>query len=215
MAFRSRALFAAVPFLLMCGCGGKTAPKPTGSPLDFTVKDIDGNDVPLSRYKGKVLLIVNTAAGNPSRNGYAVQLEDMETLYRKFKDRGFEILAFPSNSFGSLEPGTNEDIKTVYRTKHRVTYPIFAKLNARSPGTHPLFGLLEYSDPSNEGELKWNFTKFLVGRDGRVIKRFEPDFMPDDPRMIRAVEEALGPKEKTEPDESKPEKTATGDEKRS
>ncbi|GAC1316504.1 MAG: hypothetical protein NVSMB14_15690 [Isosphaeraceae bacterium] len=207
MTSRTRGRLIAFVVLLVVGCGVKTPPKPTGSPLDFTVKDIDGKDTPLSKYKGKVLIIVNTAAGNPSRNGYAVQLEDFETLYRKYKKRGFEVLAFPSNSFGKLEPGTDEEIKSVYQTKHRVTYPIFAKLNARSPDTHPLFKLLEYSDPTNEGELKWNFTKFLVGRDGQVIKRYDPDFMPEDPRMAEAIEAALGPKEKTDEDDSKDNKT--------
>lgn len=206
-------LLAFLP-LLVLGCS-KPLPKPIASPLNYTVKDIDGKDVPLSQYKGKVVLIVNTAGGVLNRNGFAEQLEGFEKLRKKYKDRGFEVLAFPSNSFGSLEPGDNEEIKKNYQTRFHVTYPIFSKVNARTPDIHPLFKMLEDSDVHHTGELKWNFTKFLVGRDGLVIERYTPNCTPEASLLTQAIEAALGPEEKTtKADEKDKEKPKSADPKK-
>ena len=147
------------------------AKKPT-SVLDFHVKDIEGKDVDLASYKGKVLLIVNTA----SQCGLTPQYKDLEAIYEKYKDQGFEILAFPANEFGKQEPGTNEEIKEFCSTKYKVSFPLFSKVVVKGKGIDPLFDFLtsEETNPKFAGQIKWNFNKFLVNRKGEVIARFEP-----------------------------------------
>lgn len=163
---------------------------------DFTVKDINGKDVKLRQYEGNVLLIVNTA----SRCGYTPQYADLQALYEKYEKQGFQVLAFPANEFGAQEPGTNEEIKAFCETNYHVKFPLFAKIVVKGEGIHPLYAFLTDKKifPETGGDIPWNFTKFLVGRDGRVLRRFEPKIKPTDEEVVRAVEEALAVKyEKT------------------
>ena len=147
--------------------------------LGFKVTDIDGNTVKLSdKYAGKVLFIVNTA----SKCGYTRQYAELEALYRKYHDEGFEILAFPSNDFGEQEPGSEQEIKEFCSTKFDVTFPLFSKVKVKGDDKTPLYKFLtnKETNPTWGGEIKWNFAKFLVGRDGKVIGRYEPAVKPMD-----------------------------------
>jgi glutathione peroxidase len=159
------------------------------SVLDFKVKDIDGKEVDLAKYKGDVLLVVNTA----SKCGLTPQYEGLEALYEKYKDRGFQILAFPANEFGKQEPGTNEEIKSFCKTKYNVSFPVFSKIVVKGEGIHPLYQFLtsKETNPSFGGVIKWNFNKFLVNRKGEVIGRFEPMVTPESPEVTKALETAL------------------------
>ncbi|MCC6795851.1 MAG: glutathione peroxidase [Candidatus Hydrogenedentes bacterium] len=163
------------------------------SVLDFTVKDIDGKEVKLAdKYKGKVLVIVNTA----SKCGYTKQYDDLEAIYKKYHGQGLEVLAFPSNDFGQQEPGTNEEIKQFCSSKHSVTFPLFSKIPVKGDQKEPLYAYLTDStkNPATGGDIGWNFTKFLVGRDGKIIARYESKVKPTDTEMTEAVEKALGEK---------------------
>ena len=157
---------------------------------EFTLPSIDGHPVALEQFKGKVILIVNVA----SRCGFTPQYAGLETLYERHKSRGFVVLGFPANNFLWQEPGANAEIKTFCSTKYHVTFPMFAKISVRGSGKTPLYQFLtdKSANPSTGGEIGWNFTKFLVGRDGKVIARFGPSTSPDDPALRSAVEKALG-----------------------
>lgn len=176
-------------------------------PLDFTVKDIDGKDVDLAKtYKGKVVLMVNVA----SKCGLTPQYEELEKLYAGYKARGLVILGFPANEFGAQEPGTNSEIKEFCTSKYKVTFPMFSKIVVKGEGLHPLYKFLteKETDPAYAGEIKWNFTKFLVGRDGKLAARFEPKTTPSSKEVVAAIEAALGPAEvkKDEPKKADPKK---------
>jgi glutathione peroxidase len=158
------------------------------SVLDFTLNAIDGQPAPLSQYKGKVVLIVNVA----SKCGFTPQYTGLEAIYRKYKDQGFVILGFPANNFGQQEPGTNEEIKTFCSSKYNVTFPMYAKISVKGADEAPLYRFLTDPDsPKTGGDIKWNFTKFLVDRNGRVIARFEPATTPESAEMTGAIEKAL------------------------
>jgi len=161
-----------------------------GSIQDIAVKDIDGKDTSLSAYKGKVLLIVNVA----SKCGLTPQYKGLEAIHEKYKDQGFSVLGFPCNQFNGQEPGTNEEIKQFCSTKYNVTFPLFDKLDVNGPKRHPLYAELAGKDSPYPGDIKWNFGKFLIGRDGKIIKRFEPRTTPDDPEVTKAIEAALAAK---------------------
>ncbi len=165
------------------------APLLADSPLyDFTLPSIDGNAISLSTYKGKVILLVNVA----SRCGYTPQYSALESLYEKYKDQGLVILGFPANNFGAQEPGTNAEIKTFCSTKYNVTFPMFSKISVKGDDMTPLYQFLtQKANPSVGGEIKWNFTKFLVNRKGHVMARFEPAVTPDSPEVVAAVEKLL------------------------
>jgi glutathione peroxidase len=143
---------------------------------DFQARSIDGNDVPLSTYKGKVLLIVNVA----SQCGFTPQYEGLEKLYEKYEPQGFAILGFPSNQFGGQEPGTEPEIKAFCQKNYGVTFPLFAKIDVNGSNSHPLYNFLKEARPGILGTeaIKWNFTKFLVNRKGEVVKRFAPQDKP-------------------------------------
>ncbi|GAB4453729.1 MAG: glutathione peroxidase [Armatimonadaceae bacterium] len=162
------------------------------SPLDFTVKSIDGQDVPLKKYKGSVVLIVNTA----SKCGYTPQYASLEGLYQKYKDKGLRILAFPSNDFGGQEPGSEKEIKQFCTTRYKTTFDLFAKVSTKGNGQAPLYGFLtgKETNPKYAGAIEWNFTKFLVGRDGKVIGRYKSGVDPLSPEFVAAVEAALATK---------------------
>lgn len=160
------------------------------SVLDFTVQDIDGKEVKLrDKYEGKVLLVVNTA----SECGYTPQYADLEALYEKYRDQGFEVLAFPSNDFGGQEPGSNGEIKLFCSEKYNVKFPLFAKIPVKGENKHPLYAYLTDTDahPDTGGEIKWNFTKFLVDGSGKVIHRYESKVKPTEEAVTKDVEVAL------------------------
>ncbi len=166
----------------------KATAETAASPLDFTMQDIDGKDVALSKYKGQVVLIVNVA----SKCGFTPQYKGLEELYTKYRDQGFRILAFPANNFREQEPGTNEEIKSFCTSNYGVTFNLFSKISVKGPDQCELYKYLtsEQKNPDAGGEIPWNFTKFLVGRDGKVIERYIPKVPPDAPLLVRAVETA-------------------------
>jgi glutathione peroxidase len=159
------------------------------SALDFTLNSLDGKPAPLAEYKGKVVLIVNVA----SRCGYTPQYTGLEKVYEKYKAQGFVILGFPANNFGGQEPGTNEEIKTFCSSKYQVTFPMYSKVSVKGADTTPLYQFLtdKEAHPATGGEIKWNFTKFLVDRNGKVIERFEPAVTPESADVTSAIEKAL------------------------
>lgn len=157
---------------------------------NFTLPSIDGKPMPLADFKGKVVLMVNVA----SQCGYTPQYSGLEALYEKYKDQGFVILGFPANNFGAQEPGTNEEIKTFCTRKYNVTFPMYAKVSVKGTDQTPLYQYLtKEADPTHTGDIKWNFTKFLVDRNGKVVQRFEPAVTPDDPQVVSAIEKLLKP----------------------
>jgi len=157
---------------------------------DIAVKDIDGKDTKLDAYKGKVVLIVNVA----SKCGLTPQYKSLEALYQKYKDKGLVVLGFPCNQFGGQEPGTNEEIKEFCSSKYSVTFPMFDKIDVNGTKRHPLYVALAGKDSPYPGDIKWNFNKFLVGRDGKILKRFEPRTSPDAPEVTQDIEAALAAK---------------------
>ena len=158
------------------------------SVYDFTLPSIDGEPMPLANFKGKVVLLVNVA----SKCGYTPQYKGLEALYEKYKGQGLVILGFPANNFGAQEPGTNQEIKTFCSTKYSVTFPMYAKVSVKGADQTPLYQYLTTkADPSHSGDIKWNFTKFLVDRDGHVVQRFESAVTPDSPDVVSAVEKEL------------------------
>lgn len=157
--------------------------------LDFTLASITGEETPLARYRGSVLLIVNVA----SRCGFTPQYQGLQALYEKYKARGFAILGFPANDFLWQEPGTDGEIKTFCSLTYGVTFPLFSKIHVRGRHQHPLYRFLtdRKTNPDFGGRITWNFNKFLVGRDGRIVNRFPTRMDPGDPRIHEAVEKAL------------------------
>jgi glutathione peroxidase len=156
---------------------------------DFTLNSIDGQPAPLSAYKGKVVLLVNVA----SRCGYTPQYSGLQTLYEKYKDRGFVIVGIPANNFGAQEPGTNQEIKTFCTSKYHVTFPMMAKVSVKGSDIAPLYQFLtdKGQNPGTGGEIGWNFTKFLIGPDGKVLARFDSAVEPDSRQVTSAIEKAL------------------------
>jgi glutathione peroxidase len=157
--------------------------------FDFTLNSIDGQPTPLSTFKGKVVLLVNVA----SRCGYTPQYVGLESIYEKYKDRGFVIVGIPANNFGGQEPGTNQEIKTFCTAKYNVTFPMMAKVSVKGSDITALYQFLtdKSLNPDTGGEIGWNFTKFLVGPDGKVIARFDSKVEPDSPQVTGAIEKAL------------------------
>jgi glutathione peroxidase len=156
----------------------------------FTLNSIEGRPVPLAAYKGKVVLLVNVA----SQCGYTPQYSALEAIYEKYKDRGFVILGFPANNFGAQEPGTNEEIKTFCTRKYSVTFPMYSKISVKGDDHAPLYTYLTKETGAGiAGDIQWNFTKFLVDRDGKVVQRFEPAITPDSKEVTAAIEKQLKP----------------------
>ncbi len=163
---------------------------PASSLYDIPVKDIDGKDTSLKAYQGKVLLVVNVA----SKCGLTPQYKALEALYEKYKDRGLVVLGFPCNQFAGQEPGSNEEIKQFCSSKYNVSFPMYDKLEVNGAHRHPLYVALAGPESPYPGDIKWNFGKFLIGRDGKILKRFEPRTVPDAPEVIQAIESALDSK---------------------
>lgn len=163
-----------------------------GSVLDFTVRDIDGNDVKLSKYKGDVILMVNVA----SKCGYTPQYEGLQAIYKKYHDKGFYVLGFPANNFGGQEPGTNTEIKEFCESKFHVTFPMFAKISVKGDDIDPLYKFLTDKKTNGEfgGDITWNFNKFLVDRSGKVVARFSSKDTPESEAVTSAIEKYLASK---------------------
>lgn len=157
---------------------------------DIKLKDIDGKDTSLAAYKGKAVLIVNVA----SKCGYTKQYSGLEATYQKYKAQGLVVLGFPCNQFGGQEPGTNEDIKQFCSSTYSVTFPLFDKIEVNGANRHPLYVALAGKDSPFPGDIKWNFNKFLVGKDGKIFKRFDSGVKPDSEELTKAVETALAAK---------------------
>jgi glutathione peroxidase len=160
-----------------------------GSVYDYTLKAIDGKPQPLSAFKGRVMLMVNVA----SQCGYTPQYEGLEKLYETYKSQGFVITGFPANNFGGQEPGTDAEIQTFCKSKYSVTFPMFSKISVKGADQAPLYQFLTSPSANSKtaGEIQWNFTKFLVDRNGIVVERFEPEVEPLSNELVSAVEGAL------------------------
>jgi glutathione peroxidase len=159
------------------------------SVLDFTMKNIDGKEIPLSSYKGKVLLFVNVA----SKCGNTPQYKGLEELYNRYKEKGLMILGFPANNFKAQEPGTDAEIKTFCETNYGVTFDMFSKISVKGDDQHPLYKFLTSADtdPEYSGDVRWNFQKYLVNREGKIVGKFDPKLTPLDDVLIQAIEKAL------------------------
>ncbi|AIZ31620.1 glutathione peroxidase [Pseudomonas parafulva] len=154
----------------------------------LTLKSLDGEDLPLAPFKGQVVLVVNVA----SKCGLTPQYATLEKLYQQFKDRGFAVLGLPCNQFAGQEPGSAQEIQAFCSLNYGVSFPLSAKLEVNGPERHPLYRLLAGEGAEFPGDITWNFEKFLVGKDGRVLARFAPRIAPDEPSVLQAIEKALG-----------------------
>src|ERR1035438_812183 len=156
---------------------------------EFTLNSINGTPTPLANYKGKVMLIVNVA----SQCGYTPQYEGLQALYLKYKDQGLVVAGFPANNFGEQEPGTNEEIGAFCKSKYGVTFPMFSKISVKGSDIAPLYRFLtdKSANPKTGGDIQWNFTKFLVDREGTVIQRFDPAVEPQSKELVTALESTL------------------------
>ncbi len=174
-------VFAGLNFL---SASAKTAPI-----YKFKMKDIDGNDVKLKKFKGDVLLVVNVA----SKCGYTPQYEGLQAIYEKYKAQGFEILGFPANNFGAQEPGTEAEIKEFCESKYKVTFPMFAKISVKGDDIDPLYQFLtsKETNPDFAGDISWNFNKFLVDRKGNIVARFSSKDTPQNEKVTGAIEKYL------------------------
>jgi glutathione peroxidase len=160
--------------------------------FDFTMKDIEGAEIPLRTFEGRVLLVVNVA----SKCGFTPQYKGLQELYEKYRGRGFEILGFPANNFMWQEPGSDSGIRRFCEEKYAVTFPLFSKISVKGKDMHPLYGFLTSpeTNPGFPGKVGWNFAKFLLDRKGKVIGRFEPKTDPMSSDVTDAVEKALAEK---------------------
>lgn len=165
-----------------------TPPEET-SIYEIKVTNIDGDDVNLEKYKGKVLMFVNTA----SECGYTPQYKGLQAIYDKYKEKGFVVLGFPANNFGGQEPGTNKEIKEFCTLRYKVTFPMFAKISVKGDDIHPLYNFLtsDETNPKFAGDVSWNFNKFLVDQNGETIARFSSKEVPESKEVTSAIEKAL------------------------
>lgn len=178
------ALFSLLPLLT-----ASVHSAPPVNPLQIPVQDITGKEIKLADLGGKALLLVNVA----SECGYTVQYEGLESLYKSLKDKGLVVVGIPSNDFGAQEPGSNEEIRRFCSSRYQVTFPLLAKIPIRGPGGHPLFEALTGPGSAHPGPVTWNFNKFLLSKDGRLIARFESGVEPDSAELKAAIDKALAP----------------------
>lgn len=188
-------ILIAIALMTTFGAGSLLAavpPKKAKTIYDFTVKDIDGNDVKLKKYKGKVALVVNVA----SKCGYTPQYEGLQAIYQKYKDQGFVVLGFPANNFKDQESGTNAEIKEFCQSKYKVTFPMFAKISVKGDDQDPLYQYLtsKETNPQYAGDITWNFNKFLVDKNGKILARFTSKDTPQSEAVTQAIEKALAQK---------------------
>jgi glutathione peroxidase len=153
----------------------------------FTMTDIDGHKVPLKKYRGKVLLVVNVA----SKCGFTPQYKGLEGLYEARKSKGLVILGFPANNFGAQEPGTNTDIKQFCTLTYGVNFPMFSKISVKGDDTAPLYQWLIANSDRPKDDIEWNFSKFVIGKDGKVVARFKSQTKPDDPALLSTIDAEL------------------------
>ncbi len=189
------AIFASIALLELLSCmagaqsmknTGKDSSMQTTSVLNFTMNSIDGKPKPLSAYKGRVFMIVNTA----SECGYTPQYETLQKLYEKYKDKGFQILAFPANNFGEQEPGSNAEIKTFCSTKYHTTFDLFEKISVKGKDQHPLYKYITTAS-GFDGDVKWNFQKYLVNKEGKIVRRYLSAIDPMSEEVLRDVDDLL------------------------
>ncbi|GIW75185.1 MAG: glutathione peroxidase [Phycisphaerae bacterium] len=171
--------------------GSRVNAEPTTQPvsaLDYVVRDIDEQDYDLSRLKGQVVLIVNVA----SRCGFTKQYSGLENLYKTYRDKGFVVIGFPADDFNQ-EPGSNQQIKEFCTSRFNVTFPMMAKISVKGEKKHPVYRFLTEEPTAGKfaGEIKWNFNKFLIGRDGKVLARYDSKVGPEDQQLLRDLEKAL------------------------
>lgn len=190
----SQTLSLILPILFIVSIMGSAQPKEKQMDqqpkiYSFIVKTIDGKDKPLSDYKGKVLLIVNVA----SKCGHTPQYKGLESVYKKYKDRGFMVLGFPANNFLWQEPGTNEDIKNFCTLNYGVTFDMFSKISVKGSNQDPLYRYLTKESPV-PGSVTWNFQKYLVDRKGNVVAKFAPGVKPEEKDVIDKIEQLLSEK---------------------
>jgi glutathione peroxidase len=159
-----------------------------GDLADIPFKTINGESTSLAAYKGKVVLVVNTA----SKCGLTRQYEALEKVHQRFAAKGFTVVAFPCNDFGGQEPGTAEEIQEFCSNRFKVSFPLMEKIHVKGAEQHPLYTALTGKEGAFPGDVKWNFGKFLIGKDGKAIARFEPKQTPDSPEVIAAIEKAMG-----------------------
>ncbi len=179
-----------ITILLALALGQVVVSAQTTSLYDIPLKDIDGKATSLAAYKGKVLLIVNVA----SKCGNTPQYDALEAMQKKYEKQGFTVLGFPCNDFASQEPGTEKDIKEFCESTYHVTFPMFSKLHVKGPEQHPLYAALTGPTSPKPGVIDWNFAKFVVGRDGKIITRFKASVKPDNQDVVAAVEGAIAQK---------------------
>ncbi|WDE95639.1 glutathione peroxidase [Lentisphaera profundi] len=172
--------------LIFTACSNPQYKVPQKSLHEFTVKDIDGKDINLNTLKGKTVLVVNVA----SKCGLTKQYTDLQKLYDNYKDKDFVIIGFPANDFMGQEPGTNEDIKKFCSLKYDVNFPMMSKISVKGDDMAPLYKFL-VSDPTHGGKIKWNFDKFLVDQNGKIINRFSPRTKPLDAKITKAIDASL------------------------
>jgi glutathione peroxidase len=184
----TRLVLAVILGLAVLGPASADPARERPAVLNFTVKANDGSSVNLETYRGQVLILVNTA----SKCGLTPQYADLEQLYRQYKERGLRVLAFPANDFGQQEPGTDAEIRQFCSANYNVSFDLFAKIPVVGPDKAPLYRYLtEQTEPALRGDIKWNFTKFLVNRKGEVVARFEPKVKPDSPEFKATLEKLL------------------------
>ncbi len=183
------AFLATAPVLLVMAQDRGTAVEAPATVLDLSATDIHGNEVALSRYRGKVLLIVNTA----SKCGFTYQFGGLQALWERYRDRGFVVLGFPSDNFAGQEYESDEAILAFCTGEYDVTFPMFSRIDVRGDTAHPIYRFL--TDPNRTGRfggpITWNFNKFLIDRDGHVVARFDTPVEPEDPAVVAAIEAAL------------------------
>jgi glutathione peroxidase len=183
-----------LPSILLCASALllTVIPSPAAAPDLGTIplKDIQGKDTSLKAYSGKVLLLVNVA----SQCGYTRQYEGLEALHKKYQDKGLVVLGFPSNDFGGQEPGSEEEIAKFCKTKFDVNFPLFSKIHTKGDQQHPLYAALTGPDSPKPGPIKWNFNKFLIGRDGKIVNRYDSKVEPQSEELTKEIEAALAAK---------------------
>ncbi len=162
-----------------------------GTIYDFTMKSIDGKEVPLSTYRGRVLLVVNVA----SKCGYTPQYEGLQKLFEDYKEKGLVVLGFPANNFGGQEPGSNKDIQQFCQNEYGVTFDMFEKISVKGADKHPLYKYLTSAKTNGEviGEIQWNFEKFLIGKNGEILGHYDKKVEPLSEQLVRDIQRALAP----------------------
>jgi glutathione peroxidase len=179
-----------IAFIMAIAFAGIVSARAASSVHDIKINTLEGKATSLADYKGKVVLLVNVA----SKCGLTPQYKALEALQDRFADKGFTVIGVPCNDFGSQEPGSSEEIQKFCKENYDVSFPLFEKVHVKGAEQHPLYARLTGKDAEFPGDIKWNFGKFLIGRDGKVLKRFEPQAKPDSEEVVSAIEKALAAK---------------------